>query len=417
MQGGAECDMGATNLDAESLRQLVVETVLRPEFRRGTFGGRVFRAAGPRPWVRVVVRPVELRGQRHVQFAYFDSKKCFTKNYLADEIPARTREILDAGFSGIHLNTGGEELDIRTTKKGKILLGRRKARDSDAGPLEPHNRVKDVPLPVDTAARLLELLGILTPEGRVRHSMRAKYTQINEFLKHLLVAVDEAGLRSAERPLEILDCGCGLSYLTLSAHYYLNEKLGVPARILGVDVNDDVIRKSVERADQLGTAGLAFACERIDAVGARPDIVLALHACDTATDEAIARAVTGEAKILLSVPCCHHALNKAIRPEGPAAVLRPLLRHGILHQRSADLVTDGFRALALRIMGYRTEVVEFVSPEHTARNLMIRAVRGAPVGEESFVREYCQMCQFWGVRPYIETVLGERFRNLVANGR
>jgi hypothetical protein len=409
--------MGTNSLDAESLRQLVVETVLRPEFRRGTFGGRAFRAAGPHPWVRVVVRPVELRGQRHVQFAYFDSKKCLTKNYLADEIPARTREILDAGFSGIHLSTGGEELDIRTTKKGKILLGRRKVAAGAAEPVEPHNRVKDVPLPEDRAARLLELLGILTPEGHVRHSMRAKYTQINEFLKHLLVAVEEAGLRSTERPLEILDCGCGLSYLTLSAHYYLNELLEVPARILGVDVNDEVIRKSVERADQLGTAGLAFACDRIDAVKARPDIVLALHACDTATDEAIARAVTAQAKVLLSVPCCHHALNTAIRPEAPAAVLRPLLRHGILHQRAADLVTDSFRALALRIMGYRTDVVEFVSPEHTARNLMIRAVHGAPAGEESFVSEYRQMCQFWGVRPYIETALGEPFGRLVADVR
>ena len=131
--------------------------------------------------------------------------------------------------------------------------------------------------------------------------------------------------------------------------------------------------------------------------------MLALHACDTATDEAIAQAIrSGGETPALSVPCCHHDLNANIRAEGPAEVLRPLLRHGILRERTADLVTDAFRALALRIMGYRTDVVEFVSTEHTARNLMIRAVRGLPVGEPAFVREYLEMKQFWGVTPYIE---------------
>jgi hypothetical protein len=149
-------------------------------------------------------------------------------------------------------------------------------------------------------------------------------------------------------------------------------------------------------------------------VEARADVVLALHACDTATDDAIAQAVRCEAKLLLSVPCCHHHLNEQVRAEGPAAVLRPVLRHGILRERAADLATDGFRALALRILGYRTDVVEFVSPEHTARNLLIRAVRGAPVGEPVFVAEYAEMKRFWGVTPYIEQALGEGFRQVIA---
>ena len=143
------------------------------------------------------------------------------------------------------------------------------------------------------------------------------------------------------------------------------------------------------------------------------DIVIALHACDTATDDAIAQAVRSEARLLLSAPCCHHDLNKAIRSEGPAAVLRPLLRHGILKERTADLVTDAFRALALRIVGYRTDVVEFVSPEHTARNLLIRAVRGTSVGDAEMVTEYVELRRFWGVVPYIERALGERFQQLV----
>jgi hypothetical protein len=113
------------------------------------------------------------------------------------------------------------------------------------------------------------------------------------------------------------------------------------------------------------------------------------------------------------VPCCHHHLNDQLRAEGPAVVLRPLLRHGILQQRTADLLTDAFRALALRIMGYQTDVIEFISPEHTARNLMIRAVRGAPVGMPSLVQEYVEMRRFWGVVPYIEKALGEPFRQMI----
>src|SRR5437868_2752962 len=134
----------------------------------------------------------------------------------------------------------------------------------------------------------------LRAEGHVRASMRAKFTQINEFLKQLRHALDDTDLRKLGRPVEILDCGCGSSYLTLAAHHYLNDVLGVPARILGVDVDDEVIRKSIERAGKIGAAGLSFACGRIGAVGARADIVVALHACDTATDDALAQAVRSE---------------------------------------------------------------------------------------------------------------------------
>jgi hypothetical protein len=171
---------------------------------------------------------------------------------------------------------------------------------------------------------------------------------------------------------------------------------------LGVDVNEEVIRKSVEKA---GGHGLEFAVGRIGALeNVKPDIVLALHACDTATDDAIVQAVTSEAKVLLAVPCCHQDLNGKVSVEA----LRPIERHGILRQRFTDLVTDAFRALVLRVMGYRVDVIEFVSPEHTARNLMIRAVRTGGESAEA-VREYREFVAFTGVRPYLEKALGEAF--------
>ncbi|MBY0514506.1 MAG: SAM-dependent methyltransferase, partial [Gemmataceae bacterium] len=286
----------------------------------------------------------------------------------------------------------------------------------DAPVVESHNRVKDVPLPEGEADHLLEVMGISGPDGRVRPTMRAKFNQINEFLKQIAHTLDDAKLNNLGREIRILDCGCGSSYLTLAAHHYLNDVLQIPTQILGVDVNDEVIRASVERADRLGANGLFFECRKIGTADVDADIVLALHACDTATDDAIAQAVRSEARLLLSVPCCHHDLNKVLTAGGPSEVLRPMLRHGILLQRTADLVTDAFRALALRIMGYRTDVVEFVGTEHTPRNLMIRAVRGPAPGDAAHVAEYVELKRFWRVTPYIEKVLGEPFQNLVKAG-
>src|SRR5262249_21392624 len=156
-------------------------------------------------------------------------------------------------------------------------------------------RIKDVPLPEGRADRVLEVMGILTRDGHVRPTMRAKFTQINEFLKQLAHVLEDAKLTSLDRAVEILDCGCGSSYLTIALHHYLNDVLGVPACIMGVDVNEEVIGKSVERCVRLGAEGLSFACGRIGDMAARPDIVVALHACDTATDDAIAQAVAGQA--------------------------------------------------------------------------------------------------------------------------
>jgi len=428
-------------LDFESLRQLVITTVHSDNFREATFGG-VVRHDPACPWVRIALRAVDLRSERHLQFSYFEARKCITKNVRGSDIDVHLNAILAVGFARIHLATRSEEIDLQTTRKGKVLIGRRQA-DAGVQPASAHNRVKSGPFPEGHSDRVLEVMGIMTRAGQVRPTQRAKYTQIRELLKQLSHVLDEEWVHALGRPLEILDCGCGSSFLTLAVHHYLNDVLGFPAHILGVDVNEEVIRKSIERSRCLGAESLSekvsgafgirpksnvptseagfqapfridseslrFACGRIDAVAARPDIVLALHACDTATDDALAQAVARQAHIVLSVPCCHHHLNDQLRAAGQADVLRPLLRHGILQQRTADLVTDAFRALALRIMGYRTEVVEFISPEHTARNLMIRAVRGVPIGAPALVHEYLEMRRFWGVTPYIETALGEPF--------
>jgi SAM-dependent methyltransferase len=275
-----------------------------------------------------------------------------------------------------------------------------------------------VPLPEGKRDVLLDAMGILDRNHRVRPTMRAKFTQINEFLKLLEPLLEEvmAG-RPVGKPLEILDAGCGASYLTLAVHHYLNAVKQIPARTVGVDANEEVIGKSREKVLVLGGAREASSHEkdeaslefRVGRIGelsdVRPDIVLALHACDTATDDAIAQAIRSQAKLLIAAPCCHKFLNGKL--DIPA--LRPLHRHGILHQRTADLITDAFRALILRLFGYRTDVVEFISPEHTARNLMIRAVKTSAPGDPAFLAEYRAFKGFTQVTPYLEEALAGIF--------
>src|SRR6185312_6148178 len=237
------------SLSPNAIRELIHEVVLAPGFRRGSFAGAIRGTTGA-PWVRVGLRTISLRGQDHIQFTYSDGKKEIARNFPRGDAEAPLNELIGIGFSGIHLESADEAIDIRASKKGKVFVGRKPLRNAPVA--ESHDRVKDLPLPEGRASWLLEALGIATADGRVRPTMRAKFTQINEFLKHLRHWLDAAGLRSPDRPLDILDCGCGASYLTLAAHHYLNDVLGVPARILGVDVNEEVVRKCVERAGQLG---------------------------------------------------------------------------------------------------------------------------------------------------------------------
>lgn len=382
---------------------VIRDAVLSADFRRATFGGPR-RNSLPCRWVKVAVRLIALRDEPHLQFSYFDERKDVTRNVRLADAGTALDELIGWAFGNVHMTTAAEEIDLQLSKKGKVLVRRKPvAAPADAPP--SHNRVKDQPLPEGKADRLLEVMGVMTAGGQVKPSLRAKFTQINEFLRHLRHTLEAGELLSLDRPLELLDCGCGSAYLTLAAHHYLNHTLGVPAHLIGVDVNDEVVRKSAAKAGKLAATGLNFEVNRIATANVKADVVLALHACDTATDDAIARAITGGAKVLLSAPCCHHHLNAQLKPTGPAEVLRPLLRHGLLLQRSADLFTDALRAQLLRVAGYKTDVVEFVGSEHTPRNLLIRAVKAGPAGDERVVREYQEMKQFLGVQPYLEGLL------------
>ncbi len=372
----------------------VLQWLTAPEFRRATFGGaqRGNKIAAE----RVVVRPVELREGRRIQVSRFDGRKDVSTNHAV-------ADVLGAGFANVHVATATEEIDLRLTKKGKVLVSRKKA-EGEQTSME-HNRVKETALPEGlhggAADRLLLAMGIVDRHGSVKPTMRAKFTQINEFLKLLGHVLGEVA-GDSDRALTILDCGCGASHLTLVAAYWLNEVKGIKARVVGVDVNAEVIEKARERAGKLGCDYLEFRTGKIGGLeGVAADIVLALHACDTATDDALAQGVKSGATLILAVPCCHRNLNDRLQ----VASLVPIHRQGILHERLADIATDTFRALLLKVAGYRAEVMEFISPEHTARNLMIRAVKVREAGDREAMREYEAFKAFVGAEPYLARLI------------
>lgn len=376
----------------------IFNNIISDDFRRATFSGTQ-RGVQRVPWSRVTIRPIDLRGERCLQFSYFDGKRTATHN---DQKERRIRELIYTVFSGVHISTATQEIDIRTTKKGVVTVGVSKAVEVNQELDTKHNRTKEYLLPEGECHEILEVMGISTTNGMIKPTMRAKFIQINEFIKQVKICIDD--VLPGNEPISILDCGCGSSYLTLATHYYFNTIVGRPTKILGVDVNKELIRASIAKAEHLSASELNFQTGKIGQIQAKPDIVLALHACDTATDDAIAQAIFSKAKVFLGVPCCHRAINREIRnpqPDQPfQQSLGPILEHGILRERLADLATDAFRAATLKMHGYKTDVFEFVAPEFTAKNLMIRAVQK---GARTTVQpEYESLKTFFGVTPEIE---------------
>lgn len=359
-------------------------------------------------WRKVVVRPVLIKQTRHLQFSYFDIKQDITKNYQGNEALEKLDDLLTLPFSSITVQSTREDVHIQVTREGKAIFSHSKATQSDKAPDLAHDASKQLPLPVDKADTFLQSIGIMDKQGKVFPTMQDKFSQINEFLK-LLEHTGELE-HFAQRPLNILDCGSGSAYLSFAMYHYLNNVRGISARLVGIDTNGKLVEKSNLHSQALSFEKMCFLQSAIiDYVpDVAPDIVLALHACDTATDDAIAQGILGTARLILCAPCCHHELHQQIHTVAP---FKPVLQHGILQKRMADILTDSFRALILQIMGYKTDVIEFISTEHTDRNLMIRAVKRTQQSEKDerkYLQEYEALKAFWSVTPYLEKVLKEK---------
>lgn len=353
------------------------------------------------PYTQVTVRPVMLRDERHLQVVTSDGRQDTTQNYSPAEAAAAIDDLLALPFKSIVVDLIDYVRRVQFSKKGRPIL-HEEARPAEIPLMMAHDRPKDAWLADDVAVPFLRELGIMTADGRVRADQRRKFRQINEFLRLL----DDAGLVDppADQPLHVVDLGCGNAALTFATYYYLTELKHVPATMTGVDVKQHLIDKHQATAQRLGWEGLSFVVGTIGAFepATPPDIVLALHACDTATDDALAQGVRWGSGLILSAPCCHHHLQaQLVATETPLA-FDAVLRHGILRERLGDTLTDAFRAQILQVLGYRTDVIEFVPVEHTPKNLMIRAIYDpARAQPEAAAIQYAALQAYWPVTPYL----------------
>jgi len=332
-----------------------------------------------------------------------DGRQTTTKNYVPKDLDVSS--LLQSGFANILVEHTQGSMTIRITKKQEALVHLEKSVLQQN--LE-HNRAKARLL--DPSDPFLRSVGISDSAGNIKPSRQDKYKQVEEFLRLLaptITSAIEAGHIKAptkEKPLSIVDLGCGHAYLTFAAHQYLLSQ-GFFVKVVGVDVRQESRNRNTAIAKELGISStIEFRAEEIKSSAIDyVDVAIALHACDTATDDAIAWAAQNGAKVLLVAPCCHHDLQSQIKQSPEPWGL--LTKHGLMKERLADLLTDALRAQILKIIGYRTDVIEFVGGEHTPRNTMIRAVKTGVKPELSDVHSYQEMVALWNVKPVLSELL------------
>jgi len=356
----------------------------KDKFVRAVLSGR--RRNMQTSYERIDIRPVQLKDGLKLQLVLSEAKQDTTKNIGIDA--SAILELLNSGYANVLVEFTTGSYSVRITKKGEALIHEGK------GTFErtlAHDRTKERLL--DASDPFLIEVGISDHKGVVKPSMQDKYRQVEEFLRIL-----EPALPANKEKLSIVDLGCGHAYLTFATHQYL-RKAGIDAKVIGVDVRENSRDRNNKIAKKLGITGsIEFRAEEIsDTAIKSADIAIALHACDTATDDAIAWGVLNNVPLLLIAPCCHHDLQTQMQeiPE-PWPMLT---RHGIMRERLGDLLTDSFRTQILKLLGYRVDAIEFVGGEHTPRNLMIRATKTGAKPDAIDVTRYKEMLAEWKVQP------------------
>ncbi len=327
--------------------------------------------------LKIKVRPVQMKDQLFYQLESFTKTQAFHENLKKQETIEKLLKYMGE-FRQLQIATEQENYTVLVSKKGKVTIQKKKNKDGKKATEMTHNRTKKYILQEGMQVPFLQDLGVMTSEGKIVRSRFDKFRQINRFLEFIedILPKLEKG-----RELTILDFGCGKSYLTFAVYYYLHELKNYDIKVNGLDLKKEVIEHCNELAEKYGYKKLSFLVGDIaDYEGvSQVDMVVTLHACNTATDYALAKAIGWNAQVILSVPCCQHELNGQIYAEE----LEPLMEYGLLKERFAALVTDGLRAKYLEASGYETQVLEFIDMEHTPKNILLRAVKAGKKNKQA----------------------------------
>lgn len=349
---------------------------------------------------RVRLKPVELRGELHIQFEYQFERVLNHDNVPLDKLADKLTALLER-FRQLHAQFTDETIHVQISKKFKVMWKSENVQAEKVVDLS-HNRKKNYLLDEQTPYSFLIRLGVQTPEGKVRKQRHDKFRQINRFVEF----IDDALVHlPKDRPVRILDFGSGKSYLTFALYHYLHIEKGLDIRVTGLDLKKEVIDECNVIAKDLGYDNLEFLVGDINEYNEETsvDMVVTLHACDIATDMALARAVRWDAKVILSVPCCQHELFAQI--DSPA--LGVMLQHGLIKERFSALATDAIRAELLSLVGYEAQLLEFIDMEHTPKNILIRAYQTGRKRTDEQLTRYNEFRDSLNAKPYLEEELGD----------
>ncbi len=365
-----------------------------------TFGNPVDREKTSKARVRPFLQGKNLQ----FQLERFVGPQAFHRNMSREEGADSLPILLEEEFRQCQIQSERGWAQVLVSRKGTVTIKEKKAPAKLASPGKPsgrllsHNRKKHYVLEEGVPVPFLVDLGVMTPEGRVVNARYDKFRQINRFLEFIEDVLPQL---SKDRENTIIGFGCGKSYLTFAMYYYLKVLKGYSVKIVGLDLKEEVIRHCSQLAEKYGYDSLTFLCGDIASYQgvSQVDMVVTLHACDTATDYALAKAVEWKASVILSVPCCQHEWNKQMKNQ----LMEPVLKYGLLKERIAALYTDGIRAELLEHAGYRTQILEFIDMEHTPKNILIRGVRQG--GKRDNEEEIRRILEFWQVNPVLARIL------------
>lgn len=353
------------------------------------------RSPGTEVTSKITGRVILLRNDKQIQLTHFHGAKQTHSNLTSNAAQAMCLELLTSQFRRLHLFTESADVTVKTGGNGSFSW--HTSRPTKVAKPAAHNRRKQYLIPEDEPCQFLAEIGVMNSEGRVLAAKYHKFRQINRFLE---LVDDVLPHLPADRTIQVVDFGSGKSYLTFALHHLLTRIRGRAAHIVGVDRKADVIRDCSRIAAELGCHELTFQCGDIAEFGSvgQVDLMVCLHACDTATDAALAQAVRWQTPVILAVPCCQHELATQFKPDPALAAIDA---HGILKERFAAIATDALRANLLELCGYQTQVVEFIDLEHTAKNLLIRAIRrDQPTARlTEHLVQYQQFVQLLGTAP------------------
>lgn len=375
--------------------QIIIEALEKHEFLQAVFSDPLEKDESQAR--KIEIRPILIKEKLHYQITEHKGQKTFHRNCIEDECKSLIFDQLLNRFKQALISLKSEDYQILTNKKG-MRTYLKKVSSVKNLPVLSHNRKKNYILEEGNPIPFLIELGVMTKAGQIIAKKQDKFRQLNRFLEMI---EDILPALKKNKKLHIVDFGCGKSYLTFALYYFLHDMRGFQLKITGLDLKEDVVNDCQMIARKLGFEGLNFLRGDINQYTTEDsvDMMVTLHACDTATDAALEKAIEWKADVILSVPCCQHELFNQVEND----ILNPLLKHGILKERFSSLITDAARVQILEIMGYQTQILEFIDMEHTPKNLLIRAVKNLKnFNRDKLISDYKRFKNELKIEPSLE---------------